>query len=497
MSPAHCLGLLALLALPACDGRGGGGGGGEDTGGQHAAELSVEKVAIYQGVENLLMEDQVEEGPTIDVVAGRDALIRVFVFTHSDWEDREIEARLTLEQLEYDDDREEWVTGATKRYRETMEVVIESSDSSKSSTFNFEIPGEDLDDTRMTYRVDLYEENPEDAEGDIKSPHWPDPGDDPQRFDPRSSGDRLRIVFLPLEYRADGSGRLPDTSDRQMEMLQDAIMAQYPTREVDIEVESPVPWSNSIQPNGAGFDSVLNYLYNIRDRYDYDVYLYALHAPASSYGEFCSRGCVAGLSSLAQSPGDSWARVSTGLGFTGEQTSGTTVHEIGHAHGRSHAPCGTQGEGNFPYSGGSIGVWGYDIIDKTLKSPNSHADFMGYCDPTWVSDYTFEELFDRIRSVNGARSVERIEDMPTFRTVLVKVDGGLEWSKDVRLPGLNHDSVPKTVELLDGDGEVLGRVEGRLNPFGHLPGGFLHIPDFGDDVASVRVVDHGTLLVAE
>ncbi len=490
---ALSLGIASLLLLPACGGRGGGGGGGGG-GGIPAAELSVDKVALYQGVENLLMEDQDEEGPTATVVAGRDALLRVFVHTHNSWEDREIDAQLTLRTLEYDSDDEEWTTASTKRYTETMDVVIGSSDSSKSSTFNFEIDGEDIEAGRMSYRVDLYEGNPDDAEGDVESPHWPDEGDY-QEFEPRSSGDQLRIVFLPLEYRADGSGRLPDTSDSQIGMLRDAIMAQYPTREVDVEVDDPVPWSNAIYPNGAGFDRVLQYLYDIRDRYDYDVYLFALHAPASSYGDFCAGGCVAGLSALVRSPGDFWGRVSTGLGFTGDQTSGTTVHELGHAHGRGHAPCGTQGDGPFPYSGGSIGVWGYDIIDKTLKSPNTYADFMGYCDPTWVSDFTFDELFDRIRDVNGARSVERVEELPTFRTLLLTVDGGLEWSRDIRLPGLNGDAVPKTVELLDEAGDVIGTAEGRLSPFSHLSGGFLHVRDFGDDVAAVRVADYGTLAV--
>jgi hypothetical protein len=492
---AVTLALSGLLLLPACDGRGGGGEPGENGSGARVTELSIDKVALYQGSEARFMKDQEEDTPDVPIVAGRDGMMRVFVFTHSDWEDREVEAVLTLYTMEQDED--DWVVGSSKRFSETMDVVISSSDSSKSSTFNFDIPGDELEAGNMAYRVDLYESGNDAGPGGEKSPHWPEPGDDPQEFQPRSSGEQLKIVFIPLEYRADGSGRLPDTSDRQMEMLHDAFMAQYPTREVDIDVEDPVAWSNAINANGSGFDRVLEYLYNIRDRYDYDVYLYALHAPAPSYGDFCQGGCVAGLSSLAQQPSDSWARVSTGLGFSGDQTSGTTVHEVGHAHGRQHTPCGTNGDNNYPHSGGMIGAWGYDIIEKTLKSPNTFADFMGYCDPTWVSDYTFDALFDRVRSVNNGRSLERIEDMPIYRTLMITVDGALEWTKSVRLPGLNEGSVEKTIELLNEAGDVMDTVTGRLNPFSHLSGGFLHIPDFDGAVASVRVVDHGTIAVSE
>ena len=492
--PAALLLSLTVMAFaPACDGRG-GGGPGDATSNPHATELSIDQVSLYQGTEARFMEDQEAENPEAPVVAGRDALLRVFVNTHSDWEDREIEAELSLHQMEWDDEEDEWVPGTTKRYQETFEVVIDSSDSSKSSTFNFEIDGDDLTEG-VSYRVDLYETEPEEGPGDVKRPHWPDIGDDPQELDPRDSGEQVRIVIVPLEYRADGSRRLPDTSDSQIELLHDHLMAQYPTRKIDIEVEDPVPWNNTISPNGSGFDRVLEYLYGIRDRYDYDVYLYGLHAPSPSYFDFCQGGCVAGLSSLAQSAGDSWARVSTGLGFEGEGTAGTMVHEVGHAHGRSHAPCGTQGDGGFPHSGGSIGVWGYDIIEKTLKSPNLHTDFMGYCDPTWVSDYTFDALFDRVRQVNGARDVRNIEALPTFRTVVQGVDGTLRWSRNVRMVELPAQAAPRTVELLDGEGAVLDTVVGRLTPFSHLSGGFLHLPDFGDDVASVRVVGHGLLPV--
>lgn len=68
-----------------------------------------------------------------------------------------------------------------------------------------------------------------------------------------------------------------------------------------------------------------------------------------------------------------------------------TAHELGHNWGRRHAPCGGAGgpDAGYPYPGGSIGVWGFDLAGDALKDPAGYADLMGYCDPSWVSDYTY------------------------------------------------------------------------------------------------------------
>ena len=71
------------------------------------------------------------------------------------------------------------------------------------------------------------------------------------------------------------------------------------------------------------------------------------------------------------------------------------MHEVGHEQGRYHAPCSTSGaDANFPYAGGSIGVWGYDILSKQFFSPTRGKDMMGYCPNEWVSDYTYAALGD-------------------------------------------------------------------------------------------------------
>ncbi len=70
--------------------------------------------------------------------------------------------------------------------------------------------------------------------------------------------------------------------------------------------------------------------------------------------------------------------------------SGVIAHELGHNFGRSHAPCGgvSSSDPNYPYSGGVTGQWGYDLVTGALKAPTL-TDLMGYCNSTWISDYTY------------------------------------------------------------------------------------------------------------
>ena len=67
------------------------------------------------------------------------------------------------------------------------------------------------------------------------------------------------------------------------------------------------------------------------------------------------------------------------------------AHELGHNLSLSHAPCGSPDgvDAYFPYPGGNIGAWGYDILTGSLINPNM-PDIMSYCyPPAWISDYHF------------------------------------------------------------------------------------------------------------
>ncbi len=75
------------------------------------------------------------------------------------------------------------------------------------------------------------------------------------------------------------------------------------------------------------------------------------------------------------------------------------AHEVGHTLDLKHAPCGGAlgTDPDYPYSNGSIGVWGFDFRDSTVVSPDRRRDIMGYCyERGWLSDYYFEKVI-RVR----------------------------------------------------------------------------------------------------
>ena len=100
-----------------------------------------------------------------------------------------------------------------------------------------------------------------------------------------------------------------------------------------------------------------------------------------------------------------------GLAYTGDPfvLSGldgeTIAHELGHAMNLLHTSCGSTDllsiDAGFPYEGGSIGVWGYDMRNHTLVPPDTK-DLMGYCSPKWISDYHFVKAMRYRGSVDRA-----------------------------------------------------------------------------------------------
>ena len=108
-------------------------------------------------------------------------------------------------------------------------------------------------------------------------------------------------------------------------------------------------------------------------------------------------------------------------------------------------------------------------------------------DPGWVSDYTFEEFYDRIVTVNGmARQV--VDAQPAwYQTAIVGADGSLRrGSSHVELM-LPPEGPKRAVELLDADGAVVDVVDATFMAFDHLPGGVLVVPEAPTSVTSVRL----------
>jgi hypothetical protein len=347
----------------------------------------IDSIAIYQGVERPLMSAGAAASSDVPIISGRDALLRVFYTTDANYDGDTVLARLTIGN----------------------DVVVEASGvlggasnaAQLDSTMNLAISGEQLIEP-TAYRVELLQPAAKSSNSNAAAA-YPATGQD--SLPVQSSGPPLKLVLVPIRYDADGSKRLPDTSPEQLQLYRDSLYKVYPVRDVDVATTAELAWNNMVANNGSGWSQLLNAViaYRQSNGAAKDEYYYGIIQPKSSLQGFCGGGCVAGLSVLA-GPNDAMGRAGIGLGYSGSGSADTAVHEIGHQHGRGHTACNTFNgiDPSFPYADGGIGTLGYDLVSGQLVSPATHKDFMGYCDPTWVSDYQFKRLFNRIKLVNGA-----------------------------------------------------------------------------------------------
>ena len=83
----------------------------------------------------------------------------------------------------------------------------------------------------------------------------------------------------------------------------------------------------------------------------------------------------------------------------------TMAHEVGHACGLPHAPCGTPGDPAYPayepydaagVPNASLGDYGLNINNGALRSPGQK-DLMSYCGGDWFGIYNYQKLFDNTR----------------------------------------------------------------------------------------------------
>lgn len=308
-------------------------------------------------------------------------------------------------------------------------------------------------------------------------------------------GEVVKILLVPMVYTVDGSGRLPDTSDAQIKIYRDRFYRLYPAVSFDITVREAVSFGKTISASGAGFDLALNAIGTLRgtDGAPSDLYYYGLFEPRDAFGTFCSGGCVTGLSSVG-------TPMSVGVGYPGEGSAGTAVHEIGHAHGLNHAPfCGAQGPGNYwptdpSHAGAHLGAWGYDALDKKLIDPAKFTDLMSYCGSSWISDFHYQRLFATIKGNNkffaNLHGPVAPEGAQAYRALWLGIDGeSATWAQAATAQSWITRGSARTVEVHAADGSATLHTAYYF-PYDHLPGGSLMIPEVALATArSVRIAE--------
>jgi hypothetical protein len=413
-----------------------------------ATDVAVGEVSLYQAVKVSLSADGTPVARTAaPVIIGRDAVFRVGVAPAADFVPRELGCEVIIDPG----------NGALRSFTGQQMIHGASSDADASSFCTVTVPGANFSE-RARWAVRLIDPAAPAVEGSAPSSARIPADGSTASLGARGDAGGIQVTLVPVRWNADGSGRLPDTSDAQIARYKALLLALYPVTRVDLTVHAPVDYSGALLASGdADFADVNTVLQTVRqaDGAPREAYYYGLLSPTSSFGQYCQGSCTTGQGYVVQGAGDGDFRVGSGIGFSGDDSAWTLVHELGHEAGRMHAPCSAGNtDPNFPYADGSIGVWGLDDRSGAYLSPSENADFMSYCNPNWTSDYTYSAIFDRQLAVHGAapRALER----PQGYRFLALDAGGLRWRRPVTLSRApTGDGATWPATWLDARGRVL------------------------------------------
>ncbi len=239
-----------------------------------------------------------------------------------------------------------------------------------------------------------------------------------------------------------------------------------------------------------------------------------------------------GIAGLGYIPGASTSSFAVRTAIGWDKTSGYNdgglfpevfAHETGHNMGRSHSPCAQPGQPlpsgldpNYPYTGGTIGVWGYDSVLNALHSPATDKDIMGYCTPNWVSDYVYRKILDFRGGTGGFLKVSA-EDAPLPKALselqecllvrgIIHGDGRVELLPSFRTRAL-PSVLPATGEFdlacLDEQGAPIFTTPLELMELGCSPREERHFvmalplaPALLDAIAGLKVLKGGQVLAS-
>jgi hypothetical protein len=418
---------------------------------------SITQVDVMQVTQVTVMKDGVRvDVRNAPIIANRSAVVRVAVKPDVGWKRKKIDAVLTVTNAAGSIDR-----------KKTIEIGPNGSIiGALDTTFNFELEKE-LVTKDLTWSVVV-------KNGEEELGRFPQEGADALEAAPSAA---LKVKLVPVKWTADGSGRIPDVGPDMLDVYKRTMLSMYPVTDIDITVHEPYEWKEAVTPDGDGWDTLLDAIVDLRNAESAasDVYYYAVFNPNDSFWKYCREGCVAGLSHLVGNPTDAFMRGSIGLGYSGDESAGTMAHEIGHAHGRPHAPCGGAAgiDRKFPYTDGSIGVYGWDDVEKSLIDP-TFSDIMGYCHPKFISDYTYKALYTRIAYVSKPKSIVTLSDAPIrYRFINVDRAGHLKWGRTT-ITRNTPFSDPTTITFEAADGSKQS-ITGFYYP--HDLGGTIVVPE--------------------
>jgi hypothetical protein len=306
---------------------------------------------------------------SVPMIAGRDALLRVFVTADgSNQVQAAVRVRLFAAGVQVDS----FTIGAPGS---TVPTAVDTA--SLAGSWNVLIPAARVA-SGMALQV-LADPNDGVAETDESDNLWPGPA--PQAVAVRNVP-AFSLRFVPVNQSVNNLTGAVSNANRAA--LAETTRRMHPLGATTVEVRgtftTAAPVLTSDDSNGA-WTRILGEIYALRnaDGYQGDY----VGIVQTTYGSG-----IAGLGYVGAPAAISWDKATS--------APGVIAHELGHNFGRSHAPCGNPGgaDPQYPYPNASIGTWGLDLPALDIKAPGTYKDLMSYCNPDWISDYNYVAILD-------------------------------------------------------------------------------------------------------
>ena len=306
----------------------------------------LNRLLLNQGAR--AFDSEVSDAPAIDIVAGRELLVRAFVTGTG----VPPEARVVVQRPGQGP--------ASFAMQTPPGISVSPADESILSASHYVVLPESVVSADMTFRVEV---------APFSNPvTYPASGNLDLNI---SALAPLRVTFVPVTF----NGETPDLSSA--DYMREALQV-LPIGDVDIDIRTPYVYTGAYD-----LEDLLMEISDLRDLDGSDRLYHGVIVP----------------------PGGSNA-TTAGVGFVGYPVSVSIdlggaayviAHEMGHNLNLGHAPgCDAPGaDDNYPYADAAVTTWGYDVTQNALVEPtDTKRDFMSYCRDLWVSDYHFSRALE-------------------------------------------------------------------------------------------------------
>ncbi len=337
------------------------------------SDLYITALEVTQAVQNI--------SSPVNMVANRPAEARIYAYTTGEVPVGNLYASLTVYKNGVQVGT--LTAGPGTAYPQSNSLDTLRADATKS--FNFSLPAGWLNAGTLTFTADIDIHNiaMEMSEINLKNYQY--------SFNTIPA---LTVVAVPVHYIDGAAGDFPAPD---VSYLQQGLFRMYPVPAVNVAIHSATTFNGSLSTNDADWENLLNQIDDIKQTEG--------NPTATVYF---------GVIPLLNGAGTTWFDEDGGVvgyGWVGYRTSiavtkatiptvhygpwalhgdDFAAHEIGHNLNMDHTPCNVASPyTDYPYANGAIGQYGYNVSEQTVIV-NTDPDIMSYCEPEWVSDFTYK-----------------------------------------------------------------------------------------------------------